>query len=836
MPLIDSNAIRPINRQQIQGGVDSVRRQDDGSSSNAFKPQTNVNLKTAIQDMAATLGKIGAEEKFGIEKLPQEVGEVVKNILRQSMSLEATLSKGIGSTVESQRFSADQLMLFSRMLTQVGMLIEKGYSMELSDETQMLLTNLKNAIVTQEGGENFEPVLMSKASFELVDAKTAEQLPQALYEVLAQLAQAPVNVQQPQNQSEGFQFLKQLVKFFMPRPGVDVPAEEPQTQQQGQQGQFAQARTKSPTQRFFQSMFKNFTGRFTQNQPQTAAQQIRQQVTTQQQSQQTQQPQQQSNVQQNQPQQNLQQNQPQQNLQQNQPQQNLQQNQPQQNLQQNQPQQNLQQNQPQQNLQQGQPQQNLQQNQPQQNLQQGQLQQNLQQGQPQQNLQQNQPQQNLQQNQPQQNLQQNQPQQNLQQNQPQQNLQQGQPQQNLQQGQPQQNLQQGQPQQNLQQNQPQQNLQQNQPQQNLQQNQPQQNLQQNQPQQNLQQNQPQQNLQQNQPQQNLQQNQPQQNLQQNQPQQNLQQGQPQQNNFQQRQSNAPQTQHQSGTAQFQSQTNSTHGQPRVFTGNFVERQQEMRNLMDAAKTTLLKQPLQNTPQTGDVMKNLAQFLMKNSDMTPRESAMLQNFINNTQQMMPESEARHLQNLLRLCQQNVPLTVQQAAVQQNLPDLPRLWAFMQLCDMANIPAKMTARELKRAGKDVADFATSIRHAMSSENTTVQNQKSFQMMMPLYMGDNTSSYPTYLNVFDETTHDEETGKDKKETWLRICVLTDHIGAVELVFRVFDETQLDMRFYFSRKDIAQEFSNIYVKQLKKSMGDTQLNLNEVRVGSVGERMESA
>ena len=116
MPLIDggSTGIRPIDRQRPTESTDRVRRRDDGGG--GFRPQTTVNLKTAIQDIAATLGKIGTEEKYGIQRLPKEVGDVVKNILRQSLSLEATLGKGIGSTVESQRFSMDQLMLFSRML------------------------------------------------------------------------------------------------------------------------------------------------------------------------------------------------------------------------------------------------------------------------------------------------------------------------------------------------------------------------------------------------------------------------------------------------------------------------------------------------------------------------------------------------------------------------------------------------------------------------------------------------------------------------------------------------------------------------------------------------
>lgn len=259
--------------------------------------------------------------------------------------------------------------------------------------------------------------------------------------------------------------------------------------------------------------------------------------------------------------------------------------------------------------------------------------------------------------------------------------------------------------------------------------------------------------------------------------------------------------------------------------------------MEMAKSAMLKQNLQNTPQTNDTMKSLAQFLLRNPtpNSTPRDMALLQNFINNSQSMMSEDEARHLQNLLRLCQNNIPLTVRQAAVQQNLPDLPRLWAFMQMCDMANVTSKMNARAFKRAGKDVADFTNSMRHAMSAENSVVQNQRSFQMMLPLYMGDNEASYPTYLNVYDENTKDEETGENKKETWFRICVLTDYIGAAELVFRVYEENHLDMRFYFSRIDVAEEFRSTYLDTLRNSLKTTELAVGEVRVGGVGERMFS-
>ncbi len=264
---------------------------------------------------------------------------------------------------------------------------------------------------------------------------------------------------------------------------------------------------------------------------------------------------------------------------------------------------------------------------------------------------------------------------------------------------------------------------------------------------------------------------------------------------------------------------------------FVDRQKDLRRQMDRARVELTQANLQNTPQTVDTMRNLAQFIMQNKDTNPRDTALFKNFINNSQEMLPETEARHLQNLLRLCEQNVPFTVRQAAVQQNLPDLPRLWAFMQMCDMANLNSKMSPKALKKAGKDVAAFATSMRGAMSSDNTVIQNQRSFQMMVPLYMGDNEASYPTYFNIYDETENDPDTGETKKETWVRICVLTDHVGAAEMVFRIYNETKLDMRFYFSQSEIAKEFGELYVKQLKNSMKQLSLNLGEISVGSVGE-----
>ena len=649
--------VPPVAPQRQSGETEHIQRRDD-STAGGFRPQTNVALKTAIEDLAGTLSKISSQEKFGIDKLPSDIGQVVRNILQQSLSINQTIPNGVGSTIESQRFSNDQLMLFARMLAQIGALAEKGFSMELSDETKTLLSQFKNLIVSESGGNVLEPVLMSKSAFELIDNKNPEQLPQALYEILAQLSQPATLTTNQQQQSEGMQFLNQLVKFFMPRPTSTESSSQQQTQQQTQNQQNLQRPTPTPTQRLLNSMYRQLDDPYA-----------------------------------------------------------------------NLPKQQATQNQA--------------------------AHQNFQKDNPTQ-----QPQQNTQsQNQTQQSQQNSQPQ-----NQTQQSQQNSQPQ-----------------------NQTQQSQQNSQPQ--------------------------------NQTQQSQQNSQPQ-----NQAQQSQQNTQP-QNQTQQSQQNS---QTQNATKSF------LREETPQLDENFLSKQQSLKNQMHTSKNVLLKQPFQNTQQTMDTMKSLAQHLLKNNpeQMTTRDATLLQNFVNNTQKMLPESEARHLQNLLRLCQQNVPTVVQQAAVQHKLPDLPRLWAFMQLCDMASLSSKMTPRGFKRAGRQVLEFANVMRNVTASDNSTVQNQRSFQMMVPIYIGDNQTSYPTYLSVYDEDVEDPDTGIKKKETWLRICVLTDNIGAAELIFRVYEGNQLDMRFYFSEMDAAQDFKD-YISGLRNAIRDTQFRIGEIRIGSIGERM---
>lgn len=683
--------IRPVDRPQSTGSTDGVNRREDGSgSSSAFSPKTNVSIKNAVDDMAGILAKISSNQTEAVDKMPEELQKVIQNVLKQAFSLNESLGQGLGSTLESQRFSMDQLGTLSRMLSQLGNMAEKGMTADVSDTMQALLTNLKT-LVSADAGAAFEPVLLSKTSFALLDDKSISELPEQLQQLLSVL--------QPQGQttainigeSSPMEFLKQLVQYFMPRPDGEAP-EMMSGQNPGgtaAQGETNAAQPQAAAQGTAQGASAGSGQPSTTGAPAAPVAQSGQQAAQQS----------------------------------------------------------------------GQAESNTVSSQNGQTAQPGgqaaageansSTPPGTAQGQPagqpssaNQTMPENPPTANQSTGQPASQLQSEQPG-----PQPQQTEQ---PQQTAQPGQNQsapmadsQTAQRGQSAQPNEQPNAQSQVQENNPL-----------------------------------------------LRQQQPQSQLQ-SQPEQ----------------------QAQARSTPQQ----------------NAINQAKAQLMMQTMENTPQAMDTLKSLAQLLLREADLTPKDAALLQNFVNGQSTQLTEKDARQLQQMIRLCQANVPATVQQAALQQEIPDLPRLWAFMQLCDMT-AAKRMNAHQLKRAGKDVAAFAASMRSAMGGDNSSVQGQRSLNFMLPMYMGEE-STYPAYIHVFDEKQPDPATGEIKKETWLRLCVLTDNIGAVELTCRVYNETQLDMRLFFSDTDTANEFRE-QADALKESLKDSSLKLNELKIGAAGER----
>ena len=231
-------AASQISQGRMTEGVQS--RGEQGDSSAAFSQRTNVSLETAIDHMADVLSKISGRQQTNVQQMPQELKEVIQNMIRQSFSLETTLGQGLGSTAASQRFSTDQLTTLARMLNQLGSMAEtEGSIPRVSDDLAALLTGLKTALAKESGG-TFEPIMLTKAAFQLLDTGNAELLPKELQEFLTQLNVASGSPSG--TTSSSLTFLNQLVQLLMPR------GTENNTQQMPANGNISNAETSSTSQ------------------------------------------------------------------------------------------------------------------------------------------------------------------------------------------------------------------------------------------------------------------------------------------------------------------------------------------------------------------------------------------------------------------------------------------------------------------------------------------------------------------------------------------------------------------------------------------------------------
>ena len=680
-----ASPVIPAVSQISQGKTTEVvqNREDQGDSSAAFSQRTNVSIETAIDHMADILSKINGCQQTNVQQMPQELKELIQNMIRQSFSLETTLGQGLGSTAASQRFSTDQLTTLARILNQLGAMAETDSSgiPRVGDDLAALLTGLKTALIKEAGG-TFEPIMLTKAAFQLLDTGNAEFLPKDLQTSLSQLnAQGSASASLSGNAgTTSLSFLNQLVQLLMPRDAASTaqsmptngsmqegtPQTAPQnliSEQEGRASSTVQnTNTAVPEENLLEQPANATRTNALAKENTTAARQAEKAPSAPTP----------SNT----------------------------------------------------SYAQGTNETGTAQKAMMGDIPSGT-------------------------------------------NVPGREQNSATPTENTQI--PAQSGKEAAPM-----------------------------------------------------------------PRQGDPQTSVENKTPPEGEAQ----TVSRSETQTVKANLQEETAAqptrpqSEGEAELKNAAKVPTQSAAQMKSAEIQGTIPRfftQTMENTPQTMNVLRNLAQSLLQNDNLSQRETLLLQNFVNGRSQTLSDGDAKQLQKLIHLTQQNIPGTVRQAALEQQMPDLPRLWAFMQMADIVKT-RKMTAEQYKRAGRDVAALALTMRNALEGENAAPQpGQRSMNFIMPLFMG--ASEYPAYIHVYDESHTDEDTGNHRKETWLRICVLTDNIGTVELINRIYEENHVDMRLYFSDADAAWEFRNA-LDTIRETADGTSLIIEGIQIGAIGER----
>jgi len=661
MALEASTSAISSNVQGIQAPKDRntifVNR-DSRSASNPFAPQTNVLLKNAISNMQNILSNAAELQNSEVDELPIQIQKMVQNILEKSFSLENTLAEGISSTVESQRFSADNLNALARILTQLSLAAEKGNSLEISDNLQALLKNIK--AYTTNNDDSFEPVMLHKLSFQLLDGKNIEELSALLQSVLQTSAS---ELSLTEDIEHGSNLLKQLMKAFMP-PRINTwNGDKPVLNEQKNLllNEFSSNETTSLKSNN-DSILASNTNNTAQNEKGTTP--TRQTTVLKQETEKStvinhedktknnfdELSQQTANTTKQTSQDSI-------------------------------------------------------------LIKEKSLPESFQENNHDNSTQKTD-----------------------------------------------QNL-------TLQIKKTEQKDNNTQ---------------------------------------------------------NLSETKNSSYDAESTENNKQLTQQSTQQTKLLDKNNSEFlrfktPQPEKYTGN--------------VRTSFTSSgDLKNSAETMNTMKSLADLLLKDAQLSEKDTLLLQNFVNGKNDNLSEKEAKQLQLLLKLCENNIPASVKQASNHPELRDLPKLWAFMELCDLASLKEKK-AYKLKKAAKTVTLFANSMKNALSSsEGTNTEKGKSLSFTMPLYMGDAEKiKYPAYIHIYHDTTDENEAGMTGQthDTWLRICCLTENIGAVELTCHLFDESRVDINLNFSQESASTEFKE-YLPDFKSFMQGTNLSLNSFKIKS--------
>jgi hypothetical protein len=671
--------VAPIQKSQPVSNTEKIeRRSGDTSGSSPFSPETNVTIKNSIEDMAGILSKVAAMQNTTADEIPQQLQKILQSIMKSAFSVDASVAEGMGSTVESQRFTVEQLTTLSRMLTQMGIMSEKGALTSVSDSMQTLLGNLK--ILDGANGEVLNAVALNKLAFQLLGTKEVSDLPEQLQVFLGQQLTTSGTLAGSSQQTAGNGFLKQLIQYFMPTTQggreTTVASEQNNTANANNINSNSNSNSNTITQNKNVNTTNNNTNN-TNNTEQKNTTATRANVVVQNRTANTD-----TNTVQNSNTENV-------------------------------------------TMVKGE-------------RASGTVNSNSigiplkgDMGGTEKNVAAN-----------------------------------------------------------------------------------------------------------------------------------AENAAPQAKDQSQKMGNMLQkenTENVIGTKQ-DSTVMRTAQEPEADQGNMSpllmkekvsENPAMKQTTMTDTKNTLSDNTvlqsqnmtqqsaavmknfaaIKNIPQAMDTMKSLASLLLRDANLSEQDRTLLQGFVNGTEKTLSEQDAKQLQLLIRLSQKNMPAVIQQAAYKQDLPELPKLWAFVQLCDLSELKS-MQSHELKNAGKNISDFATMLKNTMTGDSNVTENQRSISFMMPLYLGDNEKSYPTYIHVYDEKKQSNEaSGEYQKETWLRLCLLTENIGAVELVCQLYENQNLNVQLLFSDGTVAKNF-NEYIPEFKDSFVDSSLVLKDLKVGTVGSK----
>lgn len=179
--------------------------------------------------------------------------------------------------------------------------------------------------------------------------------------------------------------------------------------------------------------------------------------------------------------------------------------------------------------------------------------------------------------------------------------------------------------------------------------------------------------------------------------------------------------------------------------------------------------------------------------------------------------------------SIPEKVRQAAAFHSLPELQEAVVWQKVVD--SLPwLKMPTETLEQASRTLREMAAAVPVSKQSAAETPGGQKVLVITMPVFFADG-RAYPAYIHISRDREQADNPAAPVRETWLRMCVATDNLGVVDMVFHLRGQQQLSIRVTFSNREAGEEFRSV-LPDLRGALAESELTVADIAVAATTEK----
>ena len=191
----------------------------------------------------------------------------------------------------------------------------------------------------------------------------------------------------------------------------------------------------------------------------------------------------------------------------------------------------------------------------------------------------------------------------------------------------------------------------------------------------------------------------------------------------------------------------------------------------------------------------------------------------------------LERAVRQFGAQVPPDVAQTALKSNLPDLPKFWVLLKTME-AGEWNELPAQAQRKAADVVRELASSLQRPSVWEADVKTEHSLLTFTNTLLFDPQGTPYPMYWHLYHQQQKDAQ-GRDtgEFETWLRVCLETENMGTVDVVFRYYDEKALDVRLRFEGEEGAEAFREV-LPAVRQAVGELPFELGDIWVSRGGKK----